>query len=287
MRHLRRLLTVLAAAATCGSLVLAVVWALTPSLGAKASPARPVGRRADAAPARRSWRVTLAPSPDDLALAQISFHGSGTRQITKRSLHLAVSGPFGDDYLAAAAIRARTAGGPRALVLLVNRPSPLLDPVSVALALTAWRSLGTPVVRRLADPFTRPQAGSTPALCDLRRHGGALGASELSELDARGAPLAGFSAASAVAQAYDVVCRLPYARSFEQAVEQTSASSSPGPSEPSPSPAPPVGKIPGEGCEPAPDRACPLVVGGTRSAARGTRSAARGAGARRASAGAH
>ena len=252
MRHLRRPLTLLAATATCGSLVLAAGWALAPTLGANTSQKPPAASRAVTAAAQRSWRVTLSPSPDDLALAQISFHGSRTQQITRGSLQAAVSGAFGDDYMAAGAIRARIAGGPQALVLLVNRPSPLLDPVSVVVALTAWRSLGTSVVHKLADPFTRPQAGSTPALCDLGRHGSALGASEVSTLDSHGSPLAGVSAANAVAQAYDVVCGLAYASSFKQAVRQ-------------PSPAPPVGKIPGEGCEPEAGRACPLAVGSTVS----------------------
>jgi hypothetical protein len=254
MRHLRRPLTLLAATATCGSLVLAAGWALTPSLFADASQKPPAASRAVIASAQRSWRVTLSPLPDDLALAQISFHGSHARQIARGSLQVALSGPFGDDYMAAGAIRTRTPGGPQALVLLVNRPSPLLDPVSVVVALTAGRSLGTPVVHKLADPFTHPEAGSTPALCDLRKHGSALGASEISTLDSHGSSLAGFSAASAVAQAYDVVCGLPYVSSFEQAIRAPSA-------------APPVGKIPGEGCEPEAGRACPMTAGGTVSTA--------------------
>ena len=150
-----------------------------------------------------------------------------------------MSGPFGDDYLAAAVPRLQTPGAPWALVLLVNRPSALLDPVSVHVRLTARRTLGTPVVWKLTDPLTHPDTGLTPALCNLALHGGALGESDLRPLHSRGAALAGFDAASAVAQAYDVVCGLPYASSFEQAVRQSS------------------GCTP---CDPPPGSACPLVA---------------------------
>jgi hypothetical protein len=232
--------------------------------------------------------VSLSPGPGDLALARISFPAGARQPLTRRSLQVAVSGPFGDDYLATATLRASRPQGPTALVLLVNRPSPLLDPVTVRLRIAAWRSLGAPVVRRLADSFTRPVAGHTPALCDLRRHGVALTGSQLSALGAPlGTPLVGFSAANAIAQAYDVVCGLPYASSFKQAVERTApAPVSPAPSEPVapappvPPPAPPIGKLPGEGCQPAAGRVCPAAL---RSAA----SAVRATGAGRLAAGAH
>ncbi|MGD0455537.1 MAG: hypothetical protein ABSB69_18280 [Solirubrobacteraceae bacterium] len=231
--------------------------------------------------------MTLSPTPDDLSLAEIDFHGSGRQEISGRSLQVAVSGPFGDDYLAVAVPRFRTPAAQRALVLLVNRPSPLADPVSVHLRLTALRSLGVPVVRRLGDPFRRHAGGRTPALCNLPLHGSALSASEVRPLHSRGQALAGFDAASAVAQAYDVVCGLPYASSFAQAVEQPSPAppspappESPSPAPPAPSPAPPGGKLPGEGCIPAPGYACPAAV-------RGAASAAAVDGARRALAGAH
>lgn len=261
-------------------LVLVAVWVLTPGLGADAGHERArasraqalAGRAAAAAPATRSWRVTLAPAPDDLALAQVSFaHASGGARLSARSLRVAVTGPFGDDYMAMAASRVPATGVQRALVLLVNRPSPLLDPVSVHLTLSALWSLGEPVIRTLADAFARRSA-VRPELCDLPLHGLALGGSQLDALGSRGAPLAGFSAAGAVAQAYDVTCGLPYSSAFARAVE------------PSPAPAPPVGKVPGEGCEPTPGRACPLALGGARAAGG---PAARGAGTRRALAGAH
>jgi hypothetical protein len=201
---------------------------------------------ASAASGENRWGLTLTPAPNDLALAEVSFHRAARGQaVSVSSLQVSVSGPFGDDYLAAAVPRIETDRVPRALVLLVNRPSALLDPVSVHVQLTARRALGAPLVRRLTDPFTRPAGGGTPALCDLALHGSALSASELRPLHLRGQALAGFDAASAVAQAYDVVCGLPHASSFEQAVRP---------------PSPPVGKLPGEGCKPAPGYACPGAV---------------------------
>jgi hypothetical protein len=171
------------------------------------------------------------------------------------------------------------------LVLLVNRASPLLDPVSVRLRLTARGALGSPLVRRLADPFSRPAGARRPALCNLALHGSVLSASTVRPLHSRGQALAGFDAASALAQAYDVVCALPYMSSFEQAVEQPSpappspVSPAPSPVPPAPSPAPPVGRLPGEGCVPAAHYACPGALASTSAGATadGERRAAAGA----------
>jgi hypothetical protein len=214
---------------------------------------------ASARAATRTWRVTLSPEPGDLALAQIAFRGSlrGAR-ITASSLQVAVDGPFGDDYLAAAVLQPAGAGGPRLLVLLVNRPSPLLDPAGVRLRLTARRTLGTPAVLKLADPFARSATAPRPSLCDLSLHGAALSASQLRPLRSRGEPLAGFGVTGAVAQAYDAVCGLPFASAFEQEVTQPSPTAP----APAPAPVPPVGKLPGEGCVPAPGYACPAAVAG-------------------------
>ena len=60
----------------------------------------------------------------------------------------------------------------------------------------------------------------------------------------------------AVAQAYDVVCGLPHASSFQRAVTRGL---------PAPQ-SPPVGKLPGEGCKPAPGYACPGAVGSASQA---------------------
>jgi hypothetical protein len=265
------------------SVLLAVVvtgaWlVLAPSRAGIVPVADHAGDGAQQSSVARAWRLTLSPAPDDLALAEIRFRGSGRERLTDRSLQVAVSGSFGADYLAVAVPRFRTPGGSRALVLLVNRPSPLMDPVSIQLRLSAQRSLGAPATWRLTDPFATHRGATHRgaaafALCGLPLHGAALSALGLSALRSRGAPLSRYSPAGAIAQAYDVVCGLPYASSFKQAVEQLAsapelppAPEPPSPSPPAPSPSPPVGKVPGEGCEPRPGYACP---GALRSAVPG------------------
>ncbi|HTA32914.1 MAG TPA: hypothetical protein VK721_05765 [Solirubrobacteraceae bacterium] len=262
---MRRPLTTLALVATCGLLALgAIALASGRSAGSETARARQAGV------AMRAWRLGLSAAPGDLALAEISFANADGTRLERRSLQVAVSGPFGDDYLATAVLHPATKRGPAALVLLVNRPSPLLDPVAVALRISARRSLGAPTVRRLANPFARPAGAPAPSLCDRQRHA-ALSASSLSVLGTRGSTLEGFGAAGAVAQAYDAACGLPYASSFKQAVERSGApgQEAPTPAEPvsptppaTPTPGPPVGKIPGEGCRPAAGRACPGAVAG-------------------------
>ncbi len=256
---MRRPLTTLALVATCGLLALGVI-ALASGQSAGSRTAR--GREAGAA--TRTWRLSMSAAPGDLALAEISFADAGGTRLGRGALQVGVSGAIGDDYLATAVLHPATKRGPSALVLLVNRPSPLLDPAAVDLRISARRSLGAPTVRRLTDPFARPPGAPAPGLCDPHRHG-ALSASSLSVLTTRGPGLTGFAAANAVAQAYDATCGLPYASSFEQAVERSGApgSQAPQPAEPvAPSPPPPVGKIPGEGCRPAAGRACPGAVAG-------------------------
>jgi hypothetical protein len=246
---MRRTLASLTLLAICGSLAVAV---------SVAGAARP--SPATAAPSR-TWPFTLSPAPEDLAIAEVGFpHATRGQHISHATLQLAVQGPFGDDYLVLAAPVVGAGRTPKTLVLLVNRPSPLLDPVSVHLRLKARTQLGVPVVHRLADPFARAASASRPALCDLALHGTALSAAEVRPLLASGAPLSGFDAAAAVAQAYDVACALPYSSSFAQAVGQ------PAPESPSPSPTPaPTPPAPGPPvcapCDPAPGFACPLSIG--------------------------
>lgn len=212
----------------------------------------------------RDWPVKLSAAPDDLALAEISFHGGARGQrLSASSLRISMSGPFGDDYLAAGGLA--EAGVQRALVLLVNRPSSLLDPVSVGFWLKARAALGKAQVSSLANPFTHPLPGHTPALCNLAVQGSALSAAALRPLYRRGQALVGFDTASAVAQAYNVVCGLPYAASFAQAVGRPAPvppTPAPVPSpSPSPAPGPPSPGPPGcEPCDPAPGYACPLAV---------------------------
>lgn len=279
---MRSRLASLALFATTGWLVLGVAQAGAVRRLSSAPPAR-------AAAAERSWQLTLSPAPDDLALAEISFRGPAQERLSRSSLRLALSGESGDgdDYLAMATPRFSTPGGPRALVLLVDRPSALEDPVTVRLRLSATRALGLPVTLKLADPFTRPRPSRTPALCKLASAGSPLRGSQLRALDSHGAPLVGFDAPAAVAQAYDAACGLAYAGAFRQAVTAPTVpptlptptpapTPTPGPT-PTPTPGPP-GCTP---CDPAPGFACPLAV------QPGICAAPAASGARRAQAGAH
>jgi hypothetical protein len=199
-------------------------------------------------PLVRSWDLTLSPAPDDLALAEMSFPRGRLGSVSAASLRLAVSGPFGDDYLAAATPLARGSAGPRALVVLVNRPSPLLDPAAVHIRVTTWRRLGAAVVWRLTDPFMRTVAGATPALCNLPLRGTTLSASDLRPLFARGVALTDIDAASAVAVAYDVACGLSYKSAFALAVTDAATPGPQPPVVPQPSPIPEP-EVPGLQCQ--------------------------------------
>jgi hypothetical protein len=216
--------------------------------------------------------LTLSPQPDDLALAAITFSGAGRRaSVSPRTLRIAVSGPMGDDYMAVAKVLLVGVRKPQALVVLVNRPSALLDPTSVHVQMkfdvligskdSAESFLGWPERVIANDPLKRPAVTPPPKLCRLPLKGVSLTAAELSLIASRGSPLTGIDAARAVAQAYDLVCGLPYSSAFAQAVAGQPVSVSPIPPEsppaPSPVPSPPVGKVPGEGCVPAPGYACP------------------------------
>ncbi len=263
---MRRPLTTLLLAATCGVLVLGAGLAVAIEAGGGARMGRVPG-----VSRMRSWPVRMSAAPNDLTLAEASFREPRRgRRISSGSLRVSVGSPFGDDYMAAAALQLPTSGVLRVLVVLVNRPSPLLDPVSVSVGLAAPWGLGAPIVRESADPLSRPAGARAPALCDLALHGAALGASKLRTLRTRGQALAGFNAANALAQAYDMVCGLPYSGAFKQALTSSAAPVSPTPPEspaPSPVPSPPVGKIPGEGCVPTPGYACPAAFEGKPRAA--------------------
>jgi hypothetical protein len=236
----------LASLTACGLLVL-VAAAAGASRMAQGTDA--AARTGHARSLMRTWNVTLSPAPNDVALAEIVFRrGSRHEAISKRTVGVRATAPFGDDYMATAAPVSRTTGELQVLVVAVNRPSPLADPVNVHLRLTVPRVFGTPVVWKLANPFARRAAGLTPALCNLPLHGPTLSGSALLPLRSQGAALAGFGPASAVAQAYDVACGLPYEGSFELAVAGSTPS-------PSPTPPPPVCAP----CDPPPGYVCPMV----------------------------
>jgi hypothetical protein len=283
---MRRSLTTLVLA--CGVLLVGAALAVAIAAGTSAD-ARV--KAVDAASTQQTWRLSMSAAPDDLALASVDFQRAASGQrVSDSSVQVAVSAPFGDDYLAAAALRPSSKPGDRRmLVLLVNRPSPLLDPVSVHVRLIARRALGAPQVHILANSFSRPAGTNRRALCSLGLHGSALSASDLSPLHSRGDALKGFSSDAAVAQAYDLICGLPYTSSFVRAVAPAPAPSSPNPpsapevpspAPPAPSPTPPVGRLPGEGCVARPGYACP-------AAARNSSTGVVGHSERRAAAGSH
>ena len=231
----------LAGLTVCGALV---VGASAAGASRTAQGAKAAGRVGRARPITRTWNLTLSPAPNDVALAEISFHRAhlGAR-ISGRMLRVSVNGTFGADYMALATPVVGTPGDLRALVAVVNRPSALMDPADVHLRITARQGLGTPVVWKLANPFSQPHPGLTPALCDLPVHGSTVSGADLLALGSRGAAPAGFGVGTTVAQAYDVACGLPYEGAFAQAV--TGA----------PAPRPPI-CMP---CAPPPGYACPAV----------------------------
>jgi hypothetical protein len=180
----------------------------------------------------RVWKEHVAaPAQFDLSLAQISFgaparvaHPSSSRPRHLSPIRLALRAPTGLDYVAAAVTRFTVLGRPRALLLVVNRrPRGSLAPdlARVDFAVTAAASLGDPLVLRTFDPFTHP-TGLTAAVCNLPIRGLSLAAGDLTAALSRGPALGGFSAAAAIAQAYDTVCRRPFSPSFRQAVTQGS-----------------------------------------------------------------
>ncbi|HZK73825.1 MAG TPA: hypothetical protein VFD88_07485 [Clostridia bacterium] len=239
----------LALLAACASTAFAAVPASARLLPGSST----TGHRASASRVvRRTWKLALSPQPNDLALAQISFRrAKRNRSVSPSALKLAAAVSFGDDYLAAATPLMRTPGELRILVLLVNRPSALLDPTTVRLGLSAPRSLGAPTIWKLSDPLGQPKPGLTPALCDLPIHGTTLTGTQLRPLRSLGAGLSGFDPASAVAEAYDVACGLPVDQAFEVDVRGSQTS----PPTPTPPPQPP-GCTP---CMPTPGYACPLA----------------------------
>lgn len=208
----------------------------------------------------RSWLITAAPAPQDYSLLEVSFAHVRADRVGPSSAKVAVRGPFGADYLAAAAVRSPASREGRALVLVVDRPSALLDPARVTLRVQATRSLGAATVLRVGDVLARGDAGSHPSLCDLRLDGAALQQTGLRALGGRGGALSGFGAAGAVAQAYDLACGLAHSSVFEADVKGCSSEATCGAPAPTPEPVPaprPPGCAP---CDPRPGYACPLAA---------------------------
>ena len=252
-------------------------YALSLALGALALAGSGACSLAAATPARkgppaRAWSVTLAPDPADFAVAVVRFPARGRPALSARTLRAAVPGAFGADYLAVAALRRRAHGSRIALVLLVNRPTPLLDPASVRVRLRSARALGAPDALVESNPFDRPvqpATGSPPAVtrtwpCALSSPA-ILDASALVPISSRGAPVAGFTLTGAVAAAYDWACDLAEPPAFEQAVHPAPAPPECRPATlccppnamcvPPKEPLPPGCPV----CDPLPGHVCPLA----------------------------
>jgi hypothetical protein len=225
------------------------------------------GGNAAAAVRARSFSVALSPSPGDVTLLQVRFPRARSATIGPHSLRVAVHGSFGADYLAIAAPRHRGRASRQVLVVLANRPSALLDPVSVHLRLIAVGTLGAPVLRHLTNVLsgddTRPPVG----LCSLTAVGRPLAPASLRPLGTRGAAVAGFGMAAAVAAGYDGACGSPStSQAFRSALVGEAGGSSgsdggctTGACEPAPVP-PSPGPPRCAPCDPQPGFACPLVA---------------------------
>jgi hypothetical protein len=217
----------------------------------------------------RRWSLRLAPAPDDLALAQIRFPRAGRQAVARDLLHIEMQAPFGADYLAVATPSISLSGGAaQVLVVLVNRPTALEDPVSVELRLSTGGRLAEHWVLRVENPFAGTRAPAAPDLCNLATHGHTLQATDLTALRFAGAALDGFGVAAAVAQAYDVGCGLPYESAFKQVITGTSTQPQPAPPQPTPAPPQPQPTPPQPTpepphctpCDPQPGYACPLMA---------------------------
>jgi hypothetical protein len=191
----------------------------------------------------RSWAVTVSPAPGEVSLVQIRFPHAGSGRVSAASLEVSAPRVFGSDYLAAAVLRP-SLGRDSALVLVANRPSPLLDPVHVSLAVRAKGALGPPSVLSVGDLFARTNSAPRPRLCDLTLHGASLTAAGLTLLGGAGARLRAVDGTEALAQAYDLACGLPNAGTLRGALSS------------------PVGGgcTP---CDPRPGFACPLIKAST------------------------
>src|ERR1700751_1146495 len=139
------------------ALLLALVAVAVATAKASVAPAR--GARAQSAASARSrasvesWRLTLSPAPGNVAVAVIRLPARRGASISRRTLHAAVRGPFGADYLALAALRTRTYPARIPIVLLVNRATALLDPAHVRVLMRSARALGAPTVAVMSNPF--------------------------------------------------------------------------------------------------------------------------------------
>jgi hypothetical protein len=172
-------------------------------------------------PPHRTSRISLsAPAQFNLTLAQVRFRDAAG---VPSGLGLAQSA--GHYFVAGAVLRRPQSGGPRALILAVNeRPRGSLAPdlTRLGVRVTAARKLGAPSLRQLVNPLPRAVGAPAATLCGT--HPRTLAAGDLRSLLSAGRAPAGFGAAAAIAQAYDVACARPYNAAFVAAVTGCGAS---------------------------------------------------------------
>jgi hypothetical protein len=168
-----------------------------------------------AAPAAaQAHQIRLAaPAQFDVSIAQVRYavpHGP------RPALRLALAGPTGLDYVAAALPRHQPRHAVIALMAVVNRRprgSQAPDLAQVLLSTRPSRAMRAPTVTQATNVLARTPAAA-PAACAL----GSLRAGDLRFALRAGAPPPGFGARSTVVQALDAACGRPVAAAFRAAV---------------------------------------------------------------------
>jgi hypothetical protein len=192
------------------------------------------------APAGAHRVPVRAPAQFEVTLAQIRYavpHGP------LPALRLALAGPTGLDYVAAALPRHQPRRALVALVAIVNRrPRGSLAPdlAQIVLRTRPTRTLGAPRIREAMNVLASRPA-TAPSACEL----GPLAIGDLRLALRAGSPPQGFGARATIAQALAAACGRPVDPGFRQAVAPPA----------SPFPPPPHCPPP---CRPIERIACPL-----------------------------
>jgi hypothetical protein len=165
------------------------------------------------APAGAHRVPVRTPAQFEVTVAQIRYavpHGS------RPALRLALGGPTGLNYLAAALPRHQPRHALVALVAIVNRRprgSLAADLAQVVLRTRPTRALGAPRISQAMNVLTAKPA-STPPACAL----GPLAVGDLRFALRAGSPPPGFGARATIAQALAAACGRPVDPAFRQAV---------------------------------------------------------------------
>jgi hypothetical protein len=165
------------------------------------------------APAGAHRVPVRAPAQFEVTVAQIRYavpHGS------RPALRLALGGPTGLNYVAAALPRHQPRDAVVALVAIVNRRprgSLAADLAQVVLRTRPTRALGAPRTSQAMNVLTAKPA-TTPPACAL----GPLAVGDLRFALRVGSPPPGFGARATIAQALAAACGRPVDPAFRQAV---------------------------------------------------------------------